>query len=97
MQCTFRLASSQGSEKRSRQEAYTPAHRQLLAQLINTYDPDRITWRADRSAAHSAKKRRIWDEIVLRFNQGSGRRESSNASQLIKQGQFMKSKVRCVI
>lgn len=82
------------TKRKPRQEAYTPAQRHLLSRLINQYDPNRITWTPMRSAAHTATKRKIWDLIVSRFNQASGRREPSDAAQLIKQGQIMKMNVR---
>ena len=85
---------NQKGEKKKKQEIYSLAHQNLLAQLINIYDPERITWAANRSANHASNKKKIWDQIVPRFNQASGRREPSDATQLIRQGQFMKTKVR---
>ena len=80
--------------KPERQEPYSPAHKLLLGRLINEFDPQRITWRSERTASLAQRKKAIWDEITWRFNASSGRKNPATAAQLIKQGGKMRAAVR---
>ncbi len=81
-------------EVRSRARAFTSTDKELLHRIVATVDKRRILASCSRSADIRERKSRLWKEILIQFNNGSGREEEVTQKQLMNFSKSIKKGAR---